>query len=232
MSRLTEKFVQKTAIEYLKQYYAEKYRTPKIFGRDEVRTNSEYNKKRADGVICFNSSKQVEHTVSIEAKSHRTLGSLLTYWNDERFVLHALISSIPLGLLTIIFTRDLAWYWIFLIALVSIIITFLVIAVLISFVEPDHYKLINVVSQVHQYPANEKWIAISQDSLNLAKKKSNAEFHQNSDYDNFLQVCKKQNIGIIVITRRTRKILARPKYSPGKFLDCYAINSQIREFLK
>lgn len=232
MSRLTEKFVQKTAIEYLKEYYAEKYQTEKIFGRDEVRTSDAYHNKRADGLICFNSNKQIEHTISIEAKSHRTLGSLLTYWNDEKLGLHTLISSIPLGLLTIAFTHDLAWYWIFLITLLSIVILFLVIIAIIGFMEPNHYKLINVVNQVHQYPANEKWIAISQDSLNLAKKKSNPEFHKNSDYHNFIQVCKNQNIGIIVITRRTKKILAKPKYVSGNFLDCYATNEQIRDFLK
>ena len=232
MSRLTEKFIKKTAIEYLKEYYTEKYQTEKVFGRDEVRTNTDFKNKRADGLICFHSDKQIEHTVSIEAKSHRTLGSLLSYWNDEKLALHALIISIPLGLLAIIFTHDLSWYWISLITLLSIIFLFFMIVVVIGFVEPNRYKLINVVNQIHRYPANEKWIAISQDSLNLAQKKSNPEFHKNSDYDNFLQICKNQNIGIIVITRRTKEILAEPRFTSGNFLDCYAINEQIREFLK
>lgn len=99
-----------------------------------------------------------------------------------------------------------------------------------AFFEPNRYKLIGVINQIHQYPANEKWIAISQDSLNLARKKNNPEFYNNSESEHLFQMCKNQNIGLLVISRRTIKELSVPKYVPGNFLDCYAANQKIRRF--
>ncbi len=232
MSRLTEKFIQRKAIEYLKEKYKDKYDLEKIFGRDEVRTNSDYNNKRADGLLCFKSKKNNEHTISIEAKSHKTLTSLLTYWNDSRLALHSIILAIPLSLLIIFFIYQLAWYWISLIVFGTIIVVFFIVLIIISLFELDHYKLINVVSQVHQYPANEKWIAISKDSINLAKKKNNKDFHKKSDFENFLKLCDNQNIGVLVVTRRTIKELILPKYNSGKYLDCYCISNKIRDFIE
>lgn len=117
MSRLTEKFIQKKALEYLQEYYQEKFHPTTIYAREEVRTNSQFHNKRADGLLCFNCNQQMEYTVSLEAKSHKTLGSLSAYWNDNKMALHALMIAIPLGLLSIIFSHPLAWYWISLISL-------------------------------------------------------------------------------------------------------------------
>ncbi len=231
MSRLTEKFIQKKAIEHLREYYKNKHELEKIYARDEVRTNTNNFNKRADGLLCFNSSKQNLHTVSIEAKSHRTFGSMLTNWNDDKLASHSMIGSIILGLITIIFTHSLAWYWISLITLGAIIVFFFLIFFVVTLLDLSHYQFINVINQVHQYPANEKWIAISKDSLNLTQKIDKPAFFKKTDFDKFLSSCKRQNIGILIVTRRKITIENKPKYQKGNFLDCYCVNGQIRKHL-
>lgn len=233
MSRLTEKYIQTKAIEYLEDYYQEKYSIEKddFFSRDEVKTTKHYFNNRADGLLCFNSDKQNQHTVSIEAKSHKTLGSLLTFWNDERLGLHGIFVAIILGLASIFFYYHLAWYWISLIALATIVVMMFLFILIITVIEPHHYKLINVVTQVHQYPANEKWIALSKDSLNLAKEKKSERFRRKTDYDNFIRICKAQGIGILIVTRRKIIIMVKPKFVNGNYLECYAQHKNISSYI-
>ena len=230
MSRLTERYVQKQSIEFLKDYYENKFDIGVPFSKQEVRTTKEFNGKRADGLLCFNSSKQNEHTVSIEAKSHKTLGSLLAYWNDDKLIKQVLLIALPIGLLTIYFTSSMTWYWISLIALGSIILSSFIFIIVTALIELDGHKTINVVNQVNQYPANEKWIAISKDSLNLTDNKK-SEFYNRSNFDNFTRKCKNQNIGILVVTRRKNEIILRPKYTKGQYLDCYCLSENIRSKL-
>lgn len=232
MSKLREKYIQDRAIDYLTNHYKEKYEKNKIYSRSEVRTNTNFFNKRADGLICLNSKKQAEHTISIEAKSHRTFGSFLSNWNDEKLVLHSFLISLILGLLTIFFSQMLDWYWIFLITLSSIVILFFITFIILNVLDLSHYQFINVINQIHQYPANEKWIAISKDSLNLMKKVEKPDFFKKTDYDKFIEECKKQKIGLLIITRRKITILVNPKYTSGNYLDCYSINDKIRNYLK
>lgn len=230
MSRLTEKYIQKEAVQFLKEHYENKFVIEIEFAKQEVRTNKEYNGKRADGLLCFHSPKQKEQTVSIEAKSHKTLGSLLAYWDDDKLMKQILLFALPIGLLTIYFTSSMAWYWITLIAFGTIVIGVLLLMIIAVLLELDGHKVINVVNQVNQYPANEKWIAISKDSLNLSQIKK-SEFHNKNNYDNFIRICKNQNIGILIVTRRKNEILLLPNYIKGKYLDCYSLNQSIRKRL-
>jgi len=214
MSKLTEKYVQKRALSFLKEYYYKKYELKKIYSKDEVCT---ILNKRADGFICFNSKKQIEHTVSMEAKSHKTLGNLIPYWNDDKFMLHSVLPSLIIGVISLYFTQNMTWYFMALTSFCVIILIFFLILFIVSFIEHDKYKLIDVITQIHQYPANEKWIAISKDSLNLTQKLKNSNFHTKNDYENFLSVCKSQRIGLLIISSRKTEILNKPGFSKGDF---------------
>jgi len=230
MSRLTEKYIQKQSVQFLKDHYENKFEIEIGFAKQEVRTNKENNGKRADGLLCFHSSRQKEHTVSIEAKSHKTLGSLLAYWDDDKLMKQFLLFAFPVGLMTIYFTSSMAWYWISLIALGSFLLSIALFVIITFFLELEGHKVVNVVNQVNQYPANEKWIAISKDSLNLTHNKK-SEFYKNNNFDNFTRKCKNQNIGILIVTRRKNEILVHPNYIKGKYLDCYCLNENIRSIL-
>lgn len=227
MSRLTEKHIQTKAIAFLESHYKQKFEPSVIFSRPEVRTVKKYKKKRADGLLCFESPTQREYTVSLEAKSHKTLGALLPSWNSKDLLLGIMIGFLNAAVTMYLFSA-IAWYWITLIAIFAFIIGFYVSFLLLAIVEPDHFKSMAVIDQVHQYPANEKWIALSKDSLNLTSNKK-TDFHRRSNYENFLRIARKNKVGILVISRWKEEILIEPGFFKGEYLDCYCIADTIRQ---
>ncbi|WP_037319722.1 hypothetical protein [Salegentibacter sp. Hel_I_6] len=227
MSRLTEKHIQKKAIIFLENHYRQKFEPSAIFSRPEVRTVKRYKKKRADGLLCFESPMQREHTISLEAKSHKTLGALIPAWNNKDLTF-VLIIGIMTAFLSVYSSYALPWYWIILISILAFIIGVFLSFVILAIVEPDHFKSMSVVDQVHQYPANEKWIAVSKDSLNLATNKK-TDFQRRNNYDNFLRIAKKNKVGILVISRWKEEILIEPGFFKGDYLDCYCIADSVRQ---
>lgn len=227
MARLTEKHIQKKAIQFLERHYQEKFEPSTIYSQQEVRTVEKFKKKRADGLLCFESQLHKEHTVSLEAKSHKTLGALLPVWNDKDLILSAVVGII-LALISTYFLGYLEWYWITLSALSIFIGSFFLSVLLLVLVEPDYFKSMAVMDQVHQYPANEKWIAISKDSLNLASKKS-SEFNRRSNPENFIQIARKKGVGILVISRWKEEVLLEPQFIQGEYLNCYCQAEKARQ---
>ena len=227
MSRLTEKHIQQKSILFLETHYQNKYEPASIYSQQEVRTVNKYKKKRADGFLCFHSSIRQEHTISIEAKSHKTLGALLPMWNDKDFIF-ALVTGILLALILGYIYSDLEWYWMTLIFISALIAGILISLVITLLFEPDHFKSMGVMNQVDQYPANEKWVAISKDSLNLSSIKKTA-FNRRNNYDNFLRIAKKKGVGILVISRKREEILIEPAFRKGDYLNCYCVADKIRQ---
>lgn len=231
MSRLKEKYVQEKALKLLETYYQEKYNISNPFSAQEVRTTKKKGDKRADGLLCFQSSLQKHHTVSLEAKSHKTLNSLLPYWNDDKLVTHILIVLLLAGVLTVYLSFDFSWYWILAILIFSIIVIFVLSLAIVTILEPPGYKTLNVIKQVKQYPANEQWIAISVDSLNLVGRKE-AAFQLKTNKETLIAQCKRNGIGLILITNRTERIEIHPSYKKGNFLNCYRREDSIKTFLE
>jgi hypothetical protein len=170
---------------------------------------------------------QKEYTISLEAKSHKTLGALLPTWNSKDLLLGIKIGFLSAAVSIYLFSA-IAWYWITLLAIFAFIIGLFVSFLFLAIVEPDHFKSMAVIDQVHQYPANEKWIAISKDSLNLTSYKK-ADFYRRSNYENFLRIARKNKIGILVISRSKEEILVELGFFKGEYLDCYCIAGNIRK---
>lgn len=227
MSRLTEKHIQQKSILFLENHYQNKYEPTSIYSQREVRTNKKYKKKRADGFLCFHSSAREEHTISIEAKSHKTLGSLLPVWNDKDFIF-SLVTAILLAVLIGYIYNNLEWYWMTLIFISALIAGFLISLLISLLFEPDHFKSMPVMNQVDQYPANEKWVAISKDSLNLASIKK-SDFQRRNNYENLLRIARKKGVGILVISRKREEILIEPVFKKGNYLDCYCLAHKVRQ---
>ena len=166
--------------------------------------------------------------VSLEAKSHKTLRSFTTFLEWSKDLGLGISIGILSAALSIYILNDLSWYWVALTAILAFILGFFISFFVIAVVEPDHFKSMAVIDQVHQYPANEKWIAISKDSLNLTSNKK-TDFHRRSNYDNFLRIARKNKVGILVISRWKEEILLEPGFFKGEYLDCYCIANTIRQ---
>jgi hypothetical protein len=88
------------------------------------------------------------------------------------------------------------------------------------------HKMIPVLDQVEQYPANEKWISISEDSFEDIDKKGQ---------DAFMQVCKSRGYGLIIVdSKKKNHRYYRPKkhYAVwGSYVKYYSLEEDIRAYL-
>lgn len=228
MSRLNEKYVQKIALSYLNQYYLSKFNCKSGFARKEVRTKKN---KRADGLLCFCTDKHSSHTVSIEAKSHKTLNSLLPFWDDNKLGIHFFLTALLVTAGVIYIVNDFQWYWILLAAVASFFLAAVLYIFIVTFLEPKGYKSLNVINQLRNYPANEQWVAISVDSFNLTSLKENL-FHNKTNAEILVSQCRRNGIGLLLVNKRQAKIEIYPKYKKGKFLSNYCIEKDIRSVLE
>ena len=232
MARLTEKYVQKQSMIFLKDYYKNKYNLTRLFARTEVRTT--HKRKgygRADGILCFNSDKQNIHTVSLEAKSHKTLNYITPINDAKKDRLLLLITVTIFLILALVLSQDERWYWIILISVSFAIIAVIVLVFVLVLIEPEGLKKFKVIEQIKRYPANEKWIAISADSLNLVKKRFTL-FTKKTNLESLLLACKKNGIGLLVISHKTVKIKIEPTFTKGYFLHNYSIEKEIKKILR
>lgn len=67
MARLTEKYVQTKALNYLHHFYCEKNPDKVIFARAEVATTYRRKRGRADGLLAFKRDNDYIYTISLEA---------------------------------------------------------------------------------------------------------------------------------------------------------------------
>ena len=231
LGRLTERYVQEKSLRFLEDYYRNFYNLSSIFSKCEVRTRINHKGfGRADGLLCFNSTKQENHVVSLEAKSHKTLGSLKPYWNNKRYGILFFLVLFITSLASVYLTYNLAWYWILGITILSSIIMVMFFFIIITQTEPAYLKKLDVVEQVKRYPANEQWIAISKDSLNLSATKKNNFYNQSND-ENLLSICEKNGMGLLLVSNQRIYIKLKPKFKHGKFLRKYTIEKKIKELI-
>ena len=230
MSRLRESTVQKKALKYLQNHYKDLYDADQVYARTEVKTTKRYGGNRADGLLCFHSTRQREYTISLEAKSHRTIGSLIPFWEDSKSGLHSLLAALIISTTTILLLPSLEWYWLTLVIVFVFITTSVLATAFFGVFELDQHKSLNVVRQAHQYPANEKWIAIPRSSYNLINGKR-TEFQRRGSQENFLRICRRNKVGVLLISRQKIDILQPPVYVPGYYLESYCIKSKVQSFL-
>lgn len=227
MARLIEATVQRTAIEYLTKYYQRRGLRRRVFSDMEVRTKKKYGSKRADGLIAYKHWLWGTYVVSMEAKSYKTLPAMKPYRDNKRFIINCLWA----GLLICILSGAFFWLyrmddglWQFLMPFNA----FAMGAIAYGVITRKHFthKKVDVIDQVQQYPANEQWLAFSQDSLNaipypkLKKLKTMA---------------RNQHIGIIIIKKKGAvQILIKPKMQwkwRNDFLTFYSKEKEIRKII-
>ena len=226
MAKLAETTVQQTAVDYLEtKYYDGKAKNRKIFAEIEVYTRKKYGGKRADGLLAFKHWLWGTYVVSVEAKSYKTLGAIKPFRDNALLIRNCIkagfIFCVITGSFFALYKMD-DGFWQYLLPLN----TFILGGLIYGFVtrKSHRHKVVNVIQQVKQYPANEQWLALSQDSLNAISIEKMKKLQT---------IAKNQGIGIIVVKKKQQaEVLLQPQMRwkwYKDFLIYYSKEKNIRE---
>lgn len=225
--RLNEKHVQRVAVDHLTLHYQARDDALAVVGEIEtvVRAGIKAGSGRADGLVVSQRRDGTIYTAALEAKSSRTLLNISPWYDDERWILHAILAG-GFGILAAILA---GWYvgsWIWM-SIFTVVGFFGVgFAYLLVTREHNRYRLIDVVQQVKRYPANEQWIAISSDAYNLLGPQQ----------ETLRLCCRREGIGLLQvrsINSAQHLEAARPRVNKKRmeFLEFYARSDIIRRKL-
>lgn len=228
MARLIERTVQEAAQKYLEDYYRGSARGGKMFSKMEVRTKKPYGGFRADGFLAFKRRFTGElYVVSMESKSYKTLKAILPSRDNKLWFKNSLwggfLFAVGTGGAFAIIGFDNP-----VLGLMFFMATLAVGFFGYGFITRNSYKhkTIPVLDQVEQYPANEKWISISEDSFEDIDKKGQ---------DAFMKVCDSRGYGLIIVDSKKRN---HRYYKPNKtyrwssFVKYYSLEDDIRKYLE
>lgn len=201
---LKEKTVQKRALNYLENYYNNRWIRRKIYKAEEVRTKKMFGGKRADGLLAYqNWWFGKPYVVSMEAKSIKTLPAIQPRQDWRRWLRNSLrfggLLCLASGLLFAYAQGQHGMHWMIPVGFC------LGTGLIFGLVTNKHcrHQTIDVINQLKQYPANEQWLAFSKDGYQaLATEKQKV----------LQRVCKYRGIGLLIIGKKeTVEVLAKPK---------------------
>ncbi|SEQ43974.1 hypothetical protein [Neolewinella agarilytica] len=211
---LSEKFVQNTVAEQLNKRY---YRRKSAYVNTEVYTRL----KRADVLLAFMRSNKRPYVVVVEAKSRTTIHQLKLKENPDRTRwVGRIITAALIALLSVI----LGYQWYFnalntLLLLGLFVAGSALISSIVSRMELSLVGSIGAIEQLARYPANEKWIAIGEDS-----------FVRPDEYQTLRRQCRKNGIGLIVVTRKGKmslRVIPEPRHTFNNYLGKYGKEKSI-----
>lgn len=228
--RLIERTVQEAAQRYLENYYRANRRPRELYSNLEERTKKKYGMKRADGLLAYKKGGSSAYVVSMEAKSHKTLPALKPYRVDKLWIRdsiwHGLLFTLLTGVLFFVWRMTDQSFWIrFAIPFAVWGIASAVFALL--FKNSHKYQEMKVIHQVFQYPANEKWLSLSNDSFEMIDPKLQ---------DNLFKICKARGVGVLMVDSRQNvtmihKAQSHRKWIGSDYLAYYLNEPDIRRHL-
>ncbi|WMX14301.1 MULTISPECIES: hypothetical protein [unclassified Aureispira] len=206
-NRLEEITVQKRAQSYLEQYYKIKHGKRHLFSNIEERTKKQYGMKRADGLLAYKLNKRRAYVVSMEAKSHKTLPALRPYRVNKVWIKDSIWKSflftLASGVLFFAWRQD-GW-----LVLMPFGVWFLAMLVhLLLFKNSYKYQEMEVIHQVFQYPANEQWLSLSEDSFDMIKEHLRM---------NLIKICKARDIGVLMVDQDLNVNMIHPPKARKRF---------------
>ena len=227
MTKLLEKTVQEKAHHFLRKRYKSKARKGRIFAQLEVRTRLKYGGKRADGVLAFQHWLFGPYVVSMEAKSTKTLSAIKPYRSDWQLVRNSIwmgfLICVTTGAFFALFKMNDGQFQ-FLIPLNFMVIGGLVYGAVT--VSSSKHKRMDVIKQLNQYPANEKWLAFSKDSvfeMNHSKRRK------------LLNICRRKGVGLLLVKKRgAPEVWTTPRMKWkwfGDYLSYYSKEKEMRKIL-
>lgn len=233
MARFKESTVQEYALNYLKDHYRKGEKVDCIYAEKELRTKKEKGNKRADGLLCFQKGSEPYYTVSFEAKSHKTIGNLLTHSDDPKLGIHGILTASVITLLLGFFLgmfSDLPWYLVLLSSIIFFFFSAFVIIKILIWMEWDLHKFSGVVDQLKQYPANEQWIVYSKYTGNILESLPSS--FRKDHLLGLKSLCKANGFGLMLVGKKQMDVLVVPKPRTGNFLGHYCREEKIITFLK
>jgi len=211
---LSEKYVQNTVAERLNQEY---YRRKPAYIDTEVYTSL----KRADVLLAFMRARKRPYVVVVEAKSRSTIHQLKLRENPDRIRWAGRLTTVAL-IVGLSFILGYQWYFNALNTLLLLglfIVSTSLITAIISRLELGILASIRAIEQLSRYPANEKWIAIGEDSI-----------VQPSEYQRLRRQCRKNGVGLLVVTRRGKmrvREIPSPRHTFNNYLTSYGKEATI-----
>lgn len=211
---LTERFIQNIVAERLNRDY---YRRQPAYVDTEVYTRL----KRADVFVAFMRARKRPYVVVVEAKSRTTIQQLKLKENPDR--VRCAGRLITLGLIVGL-SAVLGYQWYFnalntLLLLGLFVFGSWAIGNGIRWLELNVLSSVGAIEQLARYPANEKWIAIGDNSI--VKPQA---------YRQLSRQCRKSGIGLLVVTAsgklRFREI-PRPRHTFNNYLSSYGKRDHI-----
>lgn len=211
---LTERFIQHSVAERLNREY---YRRKPAYVNTEVYTRL----KRADVFLAFMRARKRPYVVVVEAKSRTTIHQLKIKDNPGRirWAGRLLTLALIVGL-----SAALGYQWYFnalntLLLLGLFVFGSWLISLIIQRLELSFLGSVGAIEQLARYPANEKWIAIGEDSI--VKPEA---------YRQLRQQCRKSGVGLIMVTRTGKirlKEIPRPRHTFNNYLSSYGKEATI-----
>lgn len=228
--RLIERTVQEAAQRYLENYYKMNRRPSQMYSNLEERTKKKYGMKRADGLLAYKKGGKSAYVVSMEAKSHKTLPALKPYRVDKLWIRdsiwHGFLITMLTGVLFFVWRMTDESFWIRF--AIPIAVWALASAAYAYLFRNSHkYQEMKVIHQVFQYPANEKWLSLSNDSFHMIDPKLQ---------DNLFKICKARGVGVLMVDPKEsvtmiHKAKGHTKWVGSDYLAYYLKEPDIREEL-
>lgn len=211
---LTERYVQNAVAERLNREY---YRRKPAYVNTEVYTRL----KRADVFIAFMRARKRPYVVVIEAKSRTTIHQLKLKEDPDRVRWAGRLVTIGL---IVLLSATLGYQWYFnalntLLLLGLFVFGSWLISSVMQWLELSALGSVGAIEQLARYPANEKWIAIGEDSIVKPE-----------EYRQLRRQCRKNGVGLILITTSGKlrlKEIPRPRHTFNNYLSSYGKEAHI-----
>ena len=211
---LTERFIQNTVAERLNKEY---YRREPAYVNTEVYTRL----KRADVFIAFMRARKRPYVIVVEAKSRTTIHQLKLKEEPRRirWAGRAVAIALIVGL-----SATLGYQWYFnamntLLLLAVFVLGSSLISSLIRRLELSSLGSISAIEQLGRYPANEKWIAVGEDT-----------FARPAEYEVLKRQCRKNGLGLLLVTEKgkmRRILIPEPRHAFNDYLSDYGKRKSI-----
>lgn len=211
---LSETFVQNAVADRLNNQH---YRRKPAYVGTETYTGL----KRADVLIAFMRAPNRPYTVVVEAKSRTTIHNLkLKSEPGKELWWSRGLALVLMGALVLITGYE--WYVNALNTLLLLVVFIggvSLIGLLIRWLDFSFTKSISAIEQLAGYPANESWIAISEDT-----------FVNRAEYLALQRQCRKNGVGLIVVNSRGRlslRLRPTPRHEFNDYLAKYGKKREI-----
>ena len=199
----------------------------RVYSQLEVRTKKEHGSKRADGFLAFRNWVWGTYTVSMEAKSYKTLPAVRPFFDMKKYIVSCIRTGLLFALVGAGISYALDWdeggIFLFFPGML-----FLLGGLLNAVLRHDSFRnyQMKVIDQVAQYPANEQWLALSSDTLDSISTKR---------VETLKSLCSRKGIGLILVrSRKSVEVVVQPRqrwHAVIDFLRYYAKEEEIRAYL-